>query len=206
MDWFTPDIGAFYGLARRWNEDATLAGSDTILAGMSDVPAGDENPVEPPQTTPHADRPLLVIPDSRGRVRCWNYLRRQEYWRDALALCAASTPNEYLDYLKERHVRFLVTGEKRVDYRRALEELWEQFGVKVVRVDSGGTLNGVLLREKLVDEVSVLIHPALVGGLTPRQIFRAPDLTAADQVLALKLVHFEKLDGDLVWLVYEVTG
>ena len=33
----------------------------------------------------------------------------------------------------------------------------------VVRVDSGGALNGALLRAGLVDEISLLVHPVLVG-------------------------------------------
>jgi 2,5-diamino-6-(ribosylamino)-4(3H)-pyrimidinone 5'-phosphate reductase len=87
----------------------------------------------------------------------------------------------------------------------ALEELNARYGVRTVRVDSGGTLNGVLLRAGLVDEVSVLIGPCLVGGTTPRSIFRAPDLTSSEGVVELKLTHVEKLKGDVVWLRYEVV-
>jgi len=36
-----------------------------------------------------------------------------------------------------------------------------------------GRLNGVLFRAGLVDEVSVLVNPCLVGGTSPRSIFRA---------------------------------
>ena len=53
-----------------------------------------------------------------------------------------------------------------------------RFGVKVVRVDAGGTLIGQLLRQGLVNEVSLLIYPSLVGGETQSSIFRAPDLPA----------------------------
>ncbi len=31
VDWFPADIGLFYELAATWHEDATLAGSGTIL-------------------------------------------------------------------------------------------------------------------------------------------------------------------------------
>jgi 2,5-diamino-6-(ribosylamino)-4(3H)-pyrimidinone 5'-phosphate reductase len=74
-----------------------------------------------------------------------------------------------------------------------------------VRVDSGGTLNGILLRSDLVDEVSVLIHPGLVGGTTPRSIFRAPDLISSEGVIQLRLIHVEQLKGDVIWLRYEVV-
>ena len=96
-------------------------------------------------------------------------------------------------------------GEDHVDLRAALEELSARHGVKTVRMDSGGTLNGLMLRAGLVDEVSVLVNPCLVGGLSPRSLLRAPDLTSAEGVIALRLMHVEKLRGDVVWLRYEVV-
>ena len=204
IDWFTPDIGRFYELASRWQEDAILAGSDTILA--AEGADEDEDPSEPPRNESDDDsRPLLVVPDSRGRVRNWQFLRQQPYWRDVVALCSRSTPSAHFEYLEQRHIDRIVAGDDHVDLRAALEELNVRYDVQVVRVDSGGTLNGVLLRAGLVDEVSVLIHPSLVGGTTPRSIFRAPDLASADGVIQLRLAHVEQLEGELVWLRYEVV-
>ena len=37
-------------------------------------------------------------------------------------------------------------------------------GAKLVRVESGGVLIGALLRDGLVDEVSLLVHPCLSDG------------------------------------------
>ncbi|HJX61267.1 MAG TPA: dihydrofolate reductase family protein, partial [Dehalococcoidia bacterium] len=105
----------------------------------------------------------------------------------------------------QRNIDCILTGDDHVDLRAALEELNARYGVKVVRVDSGGTLNGALLRAGLVDEVSLLIHPSLVGGTTPRSIFLAPDLASANGVAQLRLAHVEQLEGDLVWLRYEVV-
>jgi 2,5-diamino-6-(ribosylamino)-4(3H)-pyrimidinone 5'-phosphate reductase len=41
----------------------------------------------------------------------------------------------------------------------------------VVRVDSGGTLNAALLRAGLVDELHLLVHPTLVGGINQKTFF-----------------------------------
>jgi 2,5-diamino-6-(ribosylamino)-4(3H)-pyrimidinone 5'-phosphate reductase len=159
---------------------------------------------QPPEKNPDDTRPLLVVPDSRGRLRSWHLLRKEPYWRDVVALCSRSTPETYLDYLSGRRVEYIVAGDDRVDLRTALEELNAWYGVEVVRVDSGGSLNGALLRGGLVDEVSVLIDPCLVGGTTPRSIFQAADLTSTAGVIRLRLVHFEKVKGDVIWLRYEV--
>jgi len=63
----------------------------------------------------------------------------------------------------------------------------------------------VLLRAGLVDEVSLLIHPSLVGGTSPKSMFHAPDLQSPDSVIPLRLSHLERLENDSVWLVYEVV-
>jgi 2,5-diamino-6-(ribosylamino)-4(3H)-pyrimidinone 5'-phosphate reductase len=204
MDWFTPDIGLFYELTSHWKEDATLAGSNTIFnpdEAHADEPEASH---QPSKGAPQDTRPLLAVPDSRGRVRNWRWLRSQPYWRETVALCSRSTPKEHLQYLDSIPVDYVISGDDRVDLRGALQELNRQYGVKVIRVDSGGTLNGVLLRAGLVDEVSVLIHPSLVGGSTPRTLFRATDLTSPGGVIRLKLSHCEQLSGDVVWLRYDV--
>jgi 2,5-diamino-6-(ribosylamino)-4(3H)-pyrimidinone 5'-phosphate reductase len=119
-------------------------------------------------------------------------------------LCSHSTPNTYLDYLGERHIDCILAGDDRVDLRVALEELNARYQVQVARVDSGGILNGALLRAGLVDEVSVLVDSCLVGGTTPRSIFVAPDLASPEGVIPLRLIQVENVKGDTVWLRYEV--
>lgn len=204
IDWFTPDIGLYYELAAQWGEHATLAGSNTIIsAEEANMDEGDPTPFE---VDPTDTRPLLVVPDSRGRIQHWGVLREQPYWRQCVVLVSKSTPKSYLEYLKEWSIDTIMTGDTQVDLRKALEILYERYDVKVVRVDSGGTLNGVLLRAGLVNEVSVMIHPGLVGGISPRSLFRAPDLSEPEGVIPLSLTHVEELRGDVVWLRYDVVG
>ena len=202
---FMPDIGLHYELAARWQVDAHLAGSDTILSMNEEIPPEDESAFEPPQKNPGDARSLLVVPDSRGRVRSWHALRQAPYWRNHVALCSHATPRTYLDYLQERYIEFIVAGDDYVDMHTALEELNARYGVKTVLLDSGGTLNGVLLRAGLVNEVSLLVNPCLVGGTSSSSIFRAADLTSPEGAMQLKLTHLEQVKEDIVWLQYEVV-
>ena len=204
IDWFAPDVGLFYELAGHWNEDATLAGSETMLNAPDEIPGEDEEAFEPVKIAPNDTRPILVVPDSQGRLRSWHYWKKQPYWKNMVALCSDSTPEEYLEYLDKRHINSIVSGADKVNLSEALEKLNSKFGVQTVRVDSGGVLNGILLRAGLVSEVSVLFHPALVGGETPRSFFRAPDLDSSEGVLRLKLIHTQELKNGIVWLRYEV--
>ncbi len=197
MDWISVDLGLFYSLIPTWKEDATLCGSETILKAVETF----ENDGQSDPT-----KPLLVVVDSRGRFRSWSKVAPSAYWRGGVALCSRSTPGEHLEYLKREGVQAIVAGEEKVELDRALEELRERFGVRNIRVDSGGALNGALLRAGLVDEVSVLVVPQLIGGEFPRSIFRASDLTCEEEVINLKLISCRELENGHVWLRYEVEG
>jgi 2,5-diamino-6-(ribosylamino)-4(3H)-pyrimidinone 5'-phosphate reductase len=217
FDWIEPDLGLFYGIVAGFKEDATLVGSETVLAayapggsqGESDEmedEVADGGPEAPSGEArrPDASLPLLAIPDSRGRLRAWEKLLREPYWRAGVALCSNTTPPGYFTYLDGIGVDHIVAGEDRVDMRAALEELASRFGVKVMRADCGGTLNGVLLRAGLVDEVSLVVDPAMVGGTSARSVFLAPDLESPAGVIKLELLGLERLEGGTVWLHYRV--
>jgi 2,5-diamino-6-(ribosylamino)-4(3H)-pyrimidinone 5'-phosphate reductase len=185
---FEPDLGRFYQLAGTWQEDLTLAGSDTILAQ------------EPALATatgpgPAENGPLLAVVDGRGRVREWEALRNAGHWSDVLALHAAATPPRPVG----RAVAEVVSGGDRVDLAAALAAFTER-GIRTVRVDSGGALIGALLGAGLLDEISLLMHPRLAGPGGGRRWYGA----AMPPAGSLELIASETFDGGLVWLRYRL--
>ena len=203
---FNADKKLYYQLASQWSLDAVLMGTDTLLRNFnikSDELHESEN-FEVPEVDKNDSRPLLVVPDSRGRIHVWSEVIRTGLFRDILVLCSRSTPQEYLNFLDERFIKYMVIGYEKVNLGIALEEIYTQFGVKSLRVDSGGRLNGVLLRDDLVDEIYVLVHPAMVGGTSLNSIYIATDLTSTEGVLDLKLLKMEKLKNDIILLHYRI--
>jgi 2,5-diamino-6-(ribosylamino)-4(3H)-pyrimidinone 5'-phosphate reductase len=194
-----PNFGLFYQLARHWDEDLTLAGSDTILAALRQAP-------EPPSQAPldPSRRGRLAVIDSRGRIKDWRRVKMWPFWSAFVSICAGSTPREHRDYLRYQDVEDLTAGEERVDLSLALQEIATRYGAATVRVESGGTLNGALLRQALVDEVSLLLHPVLVGGMSPHTIYRTLDF-AANTPIEMKLRDCQMLDGAYAWLRYDVV-
>jgi 2,5-diamino-6-(ribosylamino)-4(3H)-pyrimidinone 5'-phosphate reductase len=182
---FEPEVATYYRLAATWHEDVTLTGADTILAQEPALATA-------PRPGPATDGPLLVVVDSRARVRQWTALREVGHWSGVVAASAERTPPV------EVPVERLVTGEDRVDLVALLSELARRPGLDVVRVDSGGALTGALLTAGLVDEVSLLIHPVLAGA-DHRRWFGEAVVPAALTVAAC-----EHMDGGLVWLRYRV--
>ena len=206
---FPADLELYYGLAAQWNPDAILFGSETVLAAARadpslEVPPEHEEMFTPSKDTKEDPRPLLVIADSRGRVRCWDNIRKWPYMRDVLALCSSSTPQEYIGYLKDRRIGTIVAGDDHIDMRDALEVLNRKYGVKVLRVDSGGTLNSVLLHAGLVSEVSVLIHPFLAGGEPGPTMFDPSRAGIAGLQVPLHLQSTEVVGDGVIWARYNV--
>jgi 2,5-diamino-6-(ribosylamino)-4(3H)-pyrimidinone 5'-phosphate reductase len=108
------------------------------------------------------------------------------------------TPEKYLRHLEDRDIDYFVCGRDRVDLSAALKLLSEKYGAKTCLVESGGVLLSALLEQGLVDELSLLVYPVLVGeGGSP--LFRSLK-TPKDIRLELKS---EKNLGGLLHLVYE---
>lgn len=210
LDGFAADVGLYYELAGSFPHEAVLTGSGTMLAAAAaegvDLAGEDpDEPVEPqaPVEPPAADdtRPWLVIVDSGGRLTRLRWLRGQPFWRDILVLCSSATPAEHVERLGRLGVPHLVVGSERVDLAAALGELGERCGVGTVRVDAGGGLNGALLRAGLVDEVSVVVAPLLVGTAVGPARHVVDGLPEAD-ARRLELTSVERLRDGHVWLRY----
>lgn len=205
---FNADVELYYELASKWDIDAVLMGSNTVLAGF-EVEYGamfkeDLESIINREKNPEDTRPYLIVPDSKGRIRIWAELFKMPYLRDIIVLCSKNTPEEYLNFLKERNIDFIIAGKDQVDLKEALEKLNDLYGIKFLRVDSGGILNGILLREGLADEIHLLIHPELVGGMKLNSIFHEPDISSLEDVIKVKLVHIDKLRDEIVWLKYKI--
>ncbi|MDD1764141.1 MAG: RibD family protein [Methanobacteriaceae archaeon] len=203
---FDANVDLYYELAAKMNADAVLMGSETVLKGFNanpgDIPEERVEDFQPRENDPDDQRPILVVPDSKGRIRIWSEVRRMPYIRDVIVLCSRSTPKEYFDFLDERYIPYMVVGYEQADLETALNELNLQFGVKLVRVDSGGVLNVALLRAGLVDEVHVMVHPTLVGMSQDSMYNAVLDFEKGN--IPLKLVDVDKLDEGVVYLSYEV--
>jgi len=203
LDLLNADLEEFYGIAMGMKQEAVLTGSRTILAAIKEVEPEKDGFVPPSEEKDDA-RPWFVVVDSKGAVRSWHMFRTWPYFRGVMALVSRTTSTEYLEYLKARSIPYVIAGNDQVDLEEALCALRHEYKIRNVRVDSGGRLNGALLRKGLVDEVHVLIHPQLIGGTSASSMFMADDLDSKNGIIALDLAHVRRPKPGLVWLRYKV--
>ena len=110
--------------------------------------------------------------------------------------------DEYLAFLRDRRVSYLIAGARDVDLARALEKVGARFGVRTLMLEGGGRINGGMLRAGLVDEVSLLVAPVADGRIGTPALFDVDGDGAAPRRLALAEV--QRREGDVLWLRYRV--
>jgi 2,5-diamino-6-(ribosylamino)-4(3H)-pyrimidinone 5'-phosphate reductase len=198
---FEPNMELHYQIAGKYNAEARLIGSNTVKVGVElyeeDVPPEEKADFRKPKRSENL--PYWVIPDTKGVLEgLLHTCRRFEFCRDVIVLVSEETPAEYVRHLEERNYDHHIVGKKHVNLERSLELLSEKYGIKTVLADTGRILGNLLLNQGFVSEISLLIHPVIVGT-TSYNMF-----SLANKNTKLKLCKKETLEKDCVWLVYTV--
>ena len=92
--------------------------------------------------------------------------------------------------------------------RTALERLATDFGCERLTIQSGGTLNGLFLREGLIDFVDIVVAPILVGGRDTATLIDGDAIRSEDELSklgVLKLESCEVLEDSYIRLRYKVV-
>jgi riboflavin biosynthesis pyrimidine reductase len=119
-----------------------------------------------------------------------------------VAIVSEHVSEEYLESLRAKNVSYILAGAPEVDLARALDTIGEKFNVKTLMLEGGGRINGGMLREHLIDEISVLIVPVADGRMGEPALFDEEKHRAVP--IGLSLVSVEKRAEDVVWLRYRV--
>ena len=201
---FKVNMGLHYQIAGRYRADATLIGANTIKTGVEIYgeeiqPESEADFTKPDRDT---DLPYWIIVDTKGITKgLLHTCRSFEFCKDVIVLVSRHTGEEYINYLWERNYDYLVCGDEHIDYEEVLGVLSRKYGIRTILVDSGPALNRVLLDKGLIDEISLLVSPVLVGTKSDKLL---TNLNMGDQNINLSLVVSEVLDNSLVLLSYKV--
>ena len=111
-------------------------------------------------------------------------------------LISEETPEEYVRHLKERDYDYHVVGKRHIDLKKSLKLLSEKYKVRTILADTGRILGNLLLNLGIVSEISLLIHPVIVGSKSYNMF------SNVNKNVKLKLRKEEVLEKKYVWLVY----
>lgn len=97
----------------------------------------------------------------------------------------------------------------KLDVKKALEDIYAKFDCKRITLQTGGTLNAIFLRLKLIDFVDIVIAPVLIGGKDTATLIDGESLTSQSELNELGVLRLEKaelLQNSYVRLMYKVIG
>ena len=90
----------------------------------------------------------------------------------------------------------------------AFERLKKEYGCERLTIQSGGTVNGLLLREKLIDFMDIVVAPVLIGGKDTSTLIDGKSLTSSDELSSLgvlQLIECIPLQDSYIRLRYKVV-
>lgn len=103
----------------------------------------------------------------------------------------------------------IIQYDNEVDLTDLMAKMKNQYDVKRITIQSGGTLNAEWIRKGLIDKVSIVIAPCLIGGTNTQSLIGGESLHTEEDlkmIKALKLVKNETLKDSYIHLQYEVIN
>jgi riboflavin biosynthesis pyrimidine reductase len=146
-----------------------------------------------------------VVLDARGKI-VWG---RADIGGDPIiTVLTRKVAQSHLAGLRSENVSYVFAGDDELDLAGLLETLNRELGVKRVLLEGGGVANGAFLRAGLVDELSLVICPAIDGAKGAPISFDSSDADADAEapLTAMKLQSSQVLDGGSVWLRYSLSS
>ena len=125
-------------------------------------------------------------------------------WAKTFVLITSNRAHPAFD-VKEENLHILF--QEKTDLPDALARLKKDFGCERLTVQSGGTVNGLVLREKLFDYVDLVMAPVLIGGKDTSSLIDGSSLKSREELSGLGVLKLESctvLEDSYIRLRYQV--
>ncbi len=140
-----------------------------------------------------------VVMDTKGTL-LWS---NDEQIDGKPLVCALSqkVSKEYLHYLRQRNISYIVAGENHIDLNKITEILANEFDSPRIAIIGGGAINGSFLTAGLLNEISLILAPGIDGRVNQPCLFDG--LKETESPIKLKLVECTPINNTL-WIRYKV--
>jgi riboflavin biosynthesis pyrimidine reductase len=145
---------------------------------------------------------FAIALDPSGKLR---FDKAQVDGDHAVVLLGPDVPDSHLAGLAAVGVSYIVSEGHSIDLAAMLDVLGRELGIRRLLLEGGGGINGSFFAAGLVNELSILIAPALDGRSDSRAIVESGD-TGLIGKAQLSLTSCETLAHGTVHLRYAVTA
>ncbi|MDO4305383.1 MAG: cyclophilin-like fold protein [Eubacteriales bacterium] len=149
-----------------------------------------------------------VFIDTQGEIGWESGTFRKAGRPDAhvIEVLTEHTAPAYRAYLRKCGVSYILAGSEVLDSNLAAKKLYQLFGIDILLICGGGTINWTFLQQGAVDELSLLIAPIADGNPDSVTVFEKLDSMPECMPVEFQLKNIEKLKGNGVRLVYTVNN
>lgn len=96
-----------------------------------------------------------------------------------------------------------------IDFIDLFSKFKQDYGIESITIQTGGTLNAIFLRNKLIDRISVVVAPALIGGKDTASLIDGESLSIGGElkhIKSLELIESKQLNNSFLHLQYDVIN
>lgn len=136
---------------------------------------------------------------TQNAVEPWNSYRMKDHIIEVLT---EKVSDAYLDHLRKIGISYLFGGKEQLNFTVVVKKLKSLFSIDRLMLEGGGFINGSLLNENLIDELSLLLVPIADGASNSVTLFETSPTLAKVQPVNFHLKQVERLDDSGLWLRY----
>lgn len=155
-----------------------------------------------PYMAPRTSKRLFILADPEAGIY---YNTAKVRGDDIAVILSENVTDEYLLHLRKAGVSYLFGGPDGIDLKKAMETLGDVFGIKSISLQGGAIIDGAMLADGLLDELSLVMYPGIDGLAGVPSIFQyvggQTDCPARGQ--SLELISVERCDFGVVHLCYK---
>jgi riboflavin biosynthesis pyrimidine reductase len=146
-----------------------------------------------------------VVLDAHGKI-AWG---RSDIGGDPIVVVLAETVSDaHLAGLRSEGVSYIFAGQAELGLALVLDTLNRELGVKRLLLEGGGGTNGAFLRAGLVDEIHLVVCPAVDGAKGAPAVFDSSEAEAGQRapITAMSLESTQALEGGAMLLRYRIEN
>ena len=107
--------------------------------------------------------------------------------------------------IQEDNLHIIYQNE--LSLKDVLTKLKSEYSCERITIQTGGTLNGLFLREKLIDYIDIVVAPVLIGGKDTSSLIDGKSLLSESELSQLGVLKLQEcivLENSYLRLCYEV--
>lgn len=175
--------------------DAIMVGANTVIR---------DNPLLTIRYVEASKQPIRVVIDGKLRIPINSRIIKNKTAK-TIIFTSLNAPKDKVTSLINEGIDVIKLGKGPIlKIREVLQTLMNNYNVKKVLIEGGGTLLWYVFKENVVDEFRITISPYIVGGVESVSVVLGEGFNSERDIFKLRLIKVEVCRcGNEIHLIYK---